>query len=137
MTDRDSSNATGSASRYNKWMWENHFAKMKFILLLLWFTALDISAQYSDSGCSRRLLQLSDNFYDALRKVKSGGDLCKIGANGNLTELGPYQISEEYYNEAVEFDPGLGTGGNCMISVATDNDTSRYHEIVTLELISL
>ena len=88
---------------------------MKFILLLLWFKALDISAQYSDYDCSQTLwlkLLLSDNFFDALHKVESGGDLCKIGADGNLTELGPYQISEEYYNEAVEFDPGLRTGGN-------------------------
>ena len=86
---------------------------MKFILLLLWLKALDISAQYSDFNCTSFNSQLTDGFFDALRQVESGGDLCKIGADGNgSTELGPYQISEEYYNEAVEFNPRLKTGGN-------------------------
>ena len=108
-------------------------AKMKFVLLLLWFKALDVSAlyegnrtnqsnHYSDSGCREFNSGLNDDFFDALRKVESDGDLCKVSvevsvnvssnSTSNSTELGPYQISEEYYNEAVEFDPRLKTGGN-------------------------
>ena len=83
---------------------------MKLVLLLLWFKALDISAQYD---CRVFNLQLNDDFFDALRKVESDGDLCKVSvdAGNNSTELGPYQISEEYYDEAVVFDPRLKTGG--------------------------
>ena len=98
-------------------------AKMKLVLLLLWFKALDISAQYreyeapaqySDSDCRVFNSELNDDFFDALRKVESDGDFCKVtvDARSNSTKLGPYQISEEYYNDAVEFDPRLKTGGN-------------------------
>ena len=76
-------------------------------MLLLCCNVLGTSAQYSD--CTKILEKLNDAFFDPLRKVESDGDLCKVGADGN--ELGPYQISEEYYDEAVEFDPTLGTGG--------------------------
>ena len=40
--------------------------------------------------------------FDALRKVESNGNICKINAN----KLGPYQISEQYYN-----DSGIGDFG--------------------------
>ena len=40
--------------------------------------------------------------FDALRKVESNGNTCKI--NGGA--LGPYQISEQYYN-----DSGIGDFG--------------------------
>ena len=40
--------------------------------------------------------------FDALRKVESNGNICKI----NDDKLGPYQISEQYYN-----DSGIGDFG--------------------------
>ena len=90
---------------------------------------LDVTAQYSKASCSnilRSLLfppapagsgdeinpkdNLLDDFFDAIREVESNGDLCKVSADG--VKLGSYQISEEYYKEAVEFDERLKTGGN-------------------------
>ena len=60
-------------------------------------------------GIETRLTDLSQigKFFDALRKEESDGDLCNIGENG----IGPYQISERYYNEAVEYNSQLRNGG--------------------------
>jgi len=49
------------------------------------------------------------SFFDALRKAESDGDLCKISDDGKL--IGPYQISEEFYNTAVQATPDLKLGG--------------------------
>ena len=57
-----------------------------------------------------------EDFFDALRKLESNGNLCKIEGN----KAGPYQISEEYYNEAVEYNPQLRDGG-------TSVDIATYH----------
>ena len=47
---------------------------------------------------------------DAIRHVESGGDECAKGDNGK--SLGAYQIMMGYYNDAVEFDPGLTADGS-------------------------
>ena len=81
---------------------------MKFLIILfLCCKVLRTTTQYDD--CSRILNKLDDDFFDALRKMVSDGDFCKVNADAN--ELGPYQISEEFYNDAVDFDPTLRTGG--------------------------
>jgi len=38
--------------------------------------------------------------FDALRKAQSDGDLCKISEDG--LRIGPYQISEQFYDNTVE-----------------------------------
>lgn len=77
-----------------------------FLLLLLSFTSHGVYAQRD--GCSTKILEkLNDRFFDALRKAESDGDICKISAD----KLGPYQISEEYYEDAVGADQTLKTGG--------------------------
>ena len=83
---------------------------MKFLIILfLCCKVLRTTAQFSN--CSNRILaQLNDGFFDALRKMVSDGDLCKVSADGN--KLGPYQISEEFYNDALDFDPTLTEGLN-------------------------
>ena len=43
--------------------------------------------------------------FDALRTVESGGNICKVKGD----KLGPYQISEQYYN-----DSGIGVFGECV-----------------------
>ena len=70
-------------------------------------------------NCSQRiLLSLDDSFLNALRKIKSDGDLCKISADGN--ELGPYQISKEIYDDAVRVNPTLRTKGlKCEMLLAS------------------
>ena len=42
--------------------------------------------------------------------MESEGDICKISDDNN--KLGPYQISEEYYNDAVADNEELKTGGS-------------------------
>ncbi|XP_065920074.1 uncharacterized protein [Dysidea avara] len=53
------------------------------------------------------ILQLNEQFFSALRKVESDGDVCMI--NGN--RIGPYQISEQYYDGAAECRPSLQNEG--------------------------
>ena len=44
---------------------------------------------------------------DAIRQVESRGqDNCPDGDGGR--SIGPYQISQKYYRDAVEFDPRIG-----------------------------
>ena len=45
--------------------------------------------------------------FEAIKYTESEGDLCKI----NGTKIGPYQISEKYYNEAVCFNDELALNG--------------------------
>ena len=50
---------------------------------------------------------LDDRFFDALRTVESQGNLCSKDED----KIGPYHISEEYYNEALCFDEELRLNG--------------------------
>ena len=50
---------------------------------------------------------LDDKFFDSLRTVESQGNLCSKEED----KIGPYHISEEYYNEAVCFDEDLKLNG--------------------------
>jgi len=54
--------------------------------------------------------QLDERFFSALRKVESGGDLCVI--NGN--KIGPYQISEQYFDVAKQCRPSLLNEGQWL-----------------------
>ena len=83
------------------------------ITLFLCCEVLHAAAQYS--SCTKILRKLNDGFFDALRKVESNGNLCRISDDGS--ELGPYQISEEYYREAAEFDVTLKTEGIYIVTI--------------------
>ena len=80
---------------------------MKRLVLLLFLIAQDVRAQQSEPCASSILNKLDGDFFAALRKEESEGDICKRSAN----KLGPYQISEEYYEDAVETNQELKTGG--------------------------
>ena len=87
-----------------------NFSIISRIVLFLCCEILHTTAQQSD--CSRTSFSLDGRFFDALRKMVSDGDVCKARIrSGNDYELGPYQISEEFYNDTVEFDPTLSTEG--------------------------
>ena len=51
--------------------------------------------------------QQIERLFEAIRRIESEGDQCKI----NKTRIGPYQLSEQYYNEAVAHDERLKLGG--------------------------
>jgi len=57
--------------------------------------------------------QLDEQFFSALRKVESDGNLCMI--NGN--KIGPYQISEQYYDVAADCRPSLLNEGQWFYSI--------------------
>ena len=81
------------------------------IVLFLCYAILRATAQQSSCSISI-LLAIDDRFFDALRMMVSDGNVCKsLSRDGSYYELGPYQISEEFYNDAVEFDPTLSTEG--------------------------
>ena len=48
-------------------------------------------------------------FFEALKNVESQGDFCRISKDRD--KIGLYQISEEYYNEAVCFNEELAMNG--------------------------
>ena len=86
-------------------------AVMKLILLLLCLTTPNIKVIAQLGSCSEKILQeLNEEFFDALRKEESDGDICKT-TTVSTAKLGPYQINEAYYNEAVEDNQELKTGG--------------------------
>ena len=68
--------------------------------------------------CSRSdAVELSQRLLDAIRYVESGGDVCTLGdsASGMLS-LGAYQITRDYYNEAVEANPTLTANGQGILN---------------------
>lgn len=62
----------------------------------------------SDS-CSSINVFLNDKFFKAVRKAESEGKLCRISEDNY--RIGPYQISEKYYNDAVCFNEELKLNG--------------------------
>ena len=52
-------------------------------------------------------------FFEALKNVESQRDFCKISKDRN--KIGLYQISEEYYNEAVCFNKELAMNGKFIM----------------------
>ena len=86
---------------------------MLLVLLLVSLQASVVQLQ-GPAQCNQRIegyftteLSRLRQFLDALRKVESDGNLCNIGEYG----IGPYQISEQYYNQAVRYNPQLRNGG--------------------------
>ena len=61
--------------------------------------------------------------------VESGGDVDKIGDGGQA--IGPFQIHEVYWSDAVEYDTSLKSGGNiyqnCKGEGPADEDLARIH----------
>lgn len=70
---------------------------MLFVLLLL--SLLTVGFQNYISTCDSRALNLAFNnrkIFDALRKLESNGNPCKIDRD----KLGSYQISKQYYKNS-------------------------------------
>ena len=64
------------------------------------------------------IVHISDELFEAIRMAASGGQCDPLNAvGGGGTLRGPYQISEAYYNDAVEFDPSLRDGGKSYENV--------------------
>ena len=51
--------------------------------------------------------QRADRFFQVLRNLESGGNICEVIED----KIGPYQLSEEYYDVAVTFNERLSAGG--------------------------
>ena len=74
----------------------------------MYFISQDIYAQQdADGECKKIFVSLNKKFFNALRKIESEGDICKMSTD----KLGPYQISEEYYEDAVSSNSQLKSGG--------------------------
>ena len=54
-------------------------------------------------------LKISQEQFDAIRQVESGGRPDAVGDQGR--SIGPYQIQEGYWKDAVEHNPSLKDGG--------------------------
>ena len=82
------------------------------VLLLVIVPFVDAQIEEEIMDCPDRVKTLfnslgSDRLFKAMRLVESNGNQCKIDGN----KIGPYQISEQYYNEALENNPMLRDGG--------------------------
>lgn len=49
---------------------------------------------------------LTRELIDAIRQVESGGNDNAVGDGGRA--IGPYQIHEDYWKDAIEFEPSIG-----------------------------
>lgn len=73
-------------------------------------------------------LEIKRELLNAMQYVESGGDSCAVGDNGK--SLGPYQIMEGYYNDAVEFNPSLKYGGYMYSNVVGPGSYDYSEEVV-------
>ena len=68
-------------------------------LFCLLYVGIDLAVATCD------IAAFNTRTFDALRKVESNGSICKITGG----KLGPYQISEQYYNNS-----GIGNFGEYL-----------------------
>ena len=61
--------------------------------------------------CSTIDVLLDDRFFEVLKHFESRGDLCNVSKVNDTYKIGPYQISENYYNEATCFNESLKMNG--------------------------
>lgn len=97
-------------------MLEPLFGSSEMTVLLLVLSAQVVRPQ--EPSCPARVTELFNNqaqlverLFEALRQIESEGDQCKI----NDDRIGPYQLSERYYDEAVAHDERLKVGGTNML----------------------
>jgi hypothetical protein len=63
-------------------------------------------------------VELSQSLLDAIRYVESGGDVCALGdSTSGMMSLGAYQITQDYYNDAVEANATLTAYGEGIIRI--------------------
>ena len=62
-------------------------------------------------------VELSESLLDAIRYVESRGDVCALGDSTRGESLGAYQITQEYYRDAVEANATLTTYGRGVIMI--------------------
>ena len=69
--------------------------------------------------CTRSdAMELSQRLLDAIRYVETRGDVCTLGDSASgMMSLGAYQITRDYYNEAVEANATLSDHGEGMIGL--------------------
>ena len=65
--------------------------------------------EYQCTKCNA--VELSQRLLDAIRYVESGGDVCALGDSTSGMSLGAYQISRDYYSDAVEANATLTANG--------------------------
>lgn len=78
-----------------------------------------------------RYSEISENLYNAIRTVETGGcrdPLNAVGDNGR--SRGPFQIMEGYYNDAVEQNRGLLSGGRSYDNVAGPGSVEYSREVM-------
>lgn len=73
-------------------------------------------------------LEIKRELLNAMQYVESKGDSCAVGDNGR--SLGPYQIMEGYYNDAVEFNPSLKDEGYKYSNVVGPGSYDYSEEVV-------
>jgi hypothetical protein len=62
-------------------------------------------------------VELSQRLLDAIRYVESGGDVCALrDSTSGMMSLGAYQITQDYYRDAVEANATLKTNGQGIYS---------------------
>ena len=64
-----------------------------------------------DVDCSTINVVINDRFFEVLRHLESRGDLCNVSKVNGIFKIGPYQISENYYNDATCFNESLKMNG--------------------------
>ena len=79
----------------------------QFILLLC--IQKTVAVPVDDPRCAITNRLLDEIFFEVLKIEESGGNLCNISSDKD--KIGPYQISEEYYNDAVTFNEELKING--------------------------
>lgn len=93
-------------------------------LVIFFLYLLCLSRAESGSG---QALRINRKLLKAIQYVESGGDSNAVGDNGR--SLGPYQISEAYYQDAVQFNPSLADNGRTYENVFGPA-SSAYSEAV-------
>ena len=92
----------------------NCFRKMNSAVYLLCVVLCIVEYQCTRSDA----MELSQRLLDAIRYVETRGDVCTLGDSASgMMSLGAYQITRDYYNEAVEANATLSDHGEGMIGL--------------------
>ena len=72
----------------------------------------------------------NDRFWTAVQKVESGAEKDPLNAVGDQgRSIGPYQIMRAYYNDAVQKNPSLTSGGRSYENVKGPGSLSYGKEV--------
>ena len=82
-------------------------------------------------------VELSQSLLDAIRYVESGGDVCALGDSTIGTSLGAYQITHEYYQDAVEANATLTVNGQGILMFILYPCSPLYARLASLASLGL